>query len=84
MTDTVIPHDQVERHFADATKAAKSGSVIITTNGSPSHVLMTFEAYQRLVQNTRSIADLFYYPGAADIEFEPKRLETRTKTGDLE
>jgi prevent-host-death family protein len=53
-----------------AKKAAERGPVIITDRGEPSHVLLSFSDYTQLTQKRVSIADLLYYPGAGDIEFE--------------
>ena len=53
-----------------AKKAAALGPVIITERGRPAHVLLTFEAYQNLIGEHQTIADLLYMPGIADIDLE--------------
>jgi len=58
-----------------AKKAAKKGPVFITDRGRPSHVLLTVEEYDRLTGEQKSVADLLAMPEAAEIEFEPPRLQ---------
>jgi prevent-host-death family protein len=57
-----------------AKRAAQGGPVYITDRGRPSHVLMTFEDYQKLAAQQPSIADLLSLPrGIEDIEFDLPR-----------
>ena len=56
-----------------AKKAAVDGPVFITDRGRPAHVLLSIEAYRRLVDGPTSIVELLAMPGAQDIEFEPPR-----------
>lgn len=54
-----------------AKRAAQGGPVYITDRGRPSHVLMTFEDYQKLAARQPSIAELLSVPrGIEDIEFD--------------
>lgn len=76
MTHTTLTDLQVEKNFAEAIQTAEQGPVIITKKGSPSHVLLTYDAYKRLVSGKSSISELFYYPGAADVEFESFNIPT--------
>ncbi len=53
-----------------AKRAAQHGPVYITDRGRLSHVLLTFEDYQRLDANRPGIAEILAYPpGIEDIEF---------------
>ncbi|MYH72027.1 MAG: type II toxin-antitoxin system Phd/YefM family antitoxin [Acidimicrobiia bacterium] len=53
-----------------AKRAAQHGPVYITDRGRLSHVLLTFEDYQRLDANRPGIAELLADPpGVEDIEF---------------
>lgn len=61
-----------------AKKAASDGPVVITDRGRPSHVLLTYQAYRRLLDKEPSIGELMYVPGVADIE-----LEIPPRDGDL-
>jgi len=57
-----------------AKRAAKRGPVFITDRGRPAHVLMTIEAYERLVGAQGSIIDtLGEPPGVEDAELEIPR-----------
>ena len=56
-----------------AKKAAARGPVYITDRGKPSHVLLTYDDYERLLGG-KSIADLLGDPdGIEDVQFEPPR-----------
>ena len=70
MTRTTLSDQQVAKNFTEASRIAEKGPVIITKKGKPSHVLLTYDAYKQLVSGDTSIARLFYYPGAADVELE--------------
>ena len=66
-----------------AKKACQSGPVFITDRGKPSHVLMRYEDYQRVIGQQKTILDLVGMPGLADIEFEPAKIKRFTKPSDL-
>ncbi len=66
-----------------AKRAAADGPVFITDRGVPAHVLLTIEDYRRLSGDEPSIADLLGMPGAADIEFDPPRMDLVTKPADF-
>lgn len=71
------------RTLRRAMKAAQDGPVFITDDGRPSHVLLTIEAYRRLTQPRRYIADALAMPQAQDGDFEPPRLTIAVKPADL-
>ena len=52
-----------------AKKAAELGPVYITDRGRPAHVLLTFEAYERLVGPHRALDLLAEPDGIAEVEF---------------
>ncbi len=58
-----------------AKKAAHDGPVFITDRGRPAHVLLTVEHYRQLINKHESIIDLLAMPDAADVDFEPPRLQ---------
>ncbi len=66
-----------------AKRAARSGPVVITDRGAPSHVLLTFEAYEELQHPSRraSIVDLLRSDD--DHEFDPGRAEIATRPVEL-
>jgi prevent-host-death family protein len=83
MTITTLSSRELNQDVTRAKKATKSGPVFITDRGKPAHVLLSFEDYQRLTRQRRSIADALAMPGAADIEFEPPRVMIGVRPADL-
>lgn len=66
-----------------AKKACRSGPVFITDRGRPSHVLMLYEDYQRVIGHQKNILDLVGMKAAGDIYFEPEKINTLSKPIDL-
>ncbi|MBB3222057.1 type II toxin-antitoxin system Phd/YefM family antitoxin [Pseudoduganella umbonata] len=64
-------------------QAANNESVIIKDQGRPTHVLMTFDTYQRLAQRPRNIADALAIPSIVDIGFDPPRVAIRARDVEL-
>ncbi|MCR5814699.1 MAG: type II toxin-antitoxin system Phd/YefM family antitoxin [Desulfovibrio sp.] len=66
------------REFSQDTSGAKrkalDGPVVITDRGSPSHVLMTWNAYAGLT-GCGNVVDALACPEAAEVEFDPPRLD---------
>lgn len=83
MTITTLSSREFNQWVSEAKRAANKGPVFITDRGRPAHVLMSFEDYQRLAQQRRSIADALAMPGIADIEFEPPRVTIDHRPVDL-
>ena len=68
-----ISSREFNQDVSKAKRAAEQGPVFITDRGTPAHVLLTIEAYQKLVNKTDSVADLLSMPESAEIEFMPSR-----------
>lgn len=67
-----------------AKRAARRGPVVITDRGRPSHVLLTFEEYNRLASRGRSVIDLLGMPaGVEDIDLEVPDLRDTARPADL-
>ena len=49
-------------------KAATREPVLITDRGRPSHVLMSFDDFRRLGGERKSVAELLFSEGAAEVE----------------
>ena len=75
MTITTLSSRKFNQDASKAKKAASNGPVFITDRGRPAHVLLTIEEYQRITGNQQSIVELLAMPDAADIDFEPPRLD---------
>jgi prevent-host-death family protein len=72
MTITNISSREFNQDTGGAKKAAQNGPVFITDRGRPSHVLLTFEEYEKLIgTHKENIVDMLHMPGVEDIEFEP-------------
>ena len=67
---TKVTSREFNQHVNRAKLAATRGPVIITDRGKPAHVLLTFDAYQRLSGGTTNIVDLLAMPGAENLELE--------------
>ena len=83
MTITTLSSRELNQDVTRAKKATKSGPVFITDRGKPAHVLLSFEDYQRLTKQRRSIADALAMREAASIEFEPARATIKVKPADF-
>ena len=74
MAITTLSSREFNRDTGRAKRAAKKGPVLITDRGRPAHVLLSFEQYRKLTGKPQNILDLLAMPEAADIDFEPPRL----------
>ena len=54
-----------------------------TDRGRPSHVLMLYEDYQRVIGQQKNILDLVGMKAAGDICFEPAKIDSLSKPIDL-
>ncbi len=76
MTITTISSRAFNHDLSQAKKAAKSGPVFITDRGRPAHVLLSIEQYRHITGNQTSIIELLAMPSAAEVDFEPPRLNS--------
>ncbi|MBB3646488.1 prevent-host-death family protein [Rhizobium sp. BK619] len=83
MTVTTLSSRELNHDVSSAKKAAKKGPVIITDRGKPSHVLLTYEEFQRLSGSRQSLVDGLSMPGLSEIDFMPTRAEIKTRGVDL-
>jgi prevent-host-death family protein len=75
MPVTTLSSREFNQDTSRAKKAAKDGPVFITDRGSPAHVLLTIDEYRKLTGSQATVIDLLAMPGAADIDFEPARID---------
>lgn len=80
---TTLSSRELNHDVSSAKKAAKSGPVIITDRGKPSHVLMTYNEFERLTGKDRSLVEALAMPGLSGIDFEPKSVEISPRDVDL-
>ena len=83
MTITTLSSRELNQDVGRAKKAAALGPVFITDRGKPAHVLLSIEQFQRLTGEQRNIADVLAMPGAADVDFEPPRIQVNTPRPDF-
>lgn len=82
---TTMSSREFNQDTGRAKQAASSGPVIITDRGTPAHVLLTYEDYQRLVGDEPSIVDLIgASPEAADAELDIPRRRDLARAADLD
>jgi PHD/YefM family antitoxin component YafN of YafNO toxin-antitoxin module len=74
MTNTTLSTQEFIQNASEAKMAAEYGPVFIVDQGQPTHVLMTFEAYQRLTEKRRNIADALAMPNIVDVDFDPRQV----------
>ena len=74
MPITTLSSREFNQDTARAKRAAREGPVFSTDRGKPSLVLLSIDEYRTVTGNRISMADLLYYPGAGEIEFEPGRM----------
>jgi prevent-host-death family protein len=80
---TTLSNRELNHDVTRAKKMTKEGPVFITDRGEPAHVLLSFEEYQRLTQQRRTIADALAMPGVEDIDAEPPRIEIDSRPADF-
>lgn len=74
MSITTLSSREFNQDAGGAKRAAEKGPVIITDRGKPSHVLLKFEDYQKLIGMGRSLADALAQNEDGDFEFDPPRM----------
>jgi prevent-host-death family protein len=74
MTITTISSREFNQDVSKVKRASSNGPVFITDRGRPAHVLLTIQDYQSLTKTKESIVELLAMPDAANIDFEPPKL----------
>jgi len=75
MTITTVTSRELNQDISKVKKVCEVGPVYVTNRGEPTHVMMTFEEYQKLVGNQESIIELLAM-NDSDIKFEPPKLNS--------
>jgi prevent-host-death family protein len=79
---TEVSAREFNKDVSAAMRAAARAPVIITDRGQPSHVLLSFPDYRRLLADERSIVDWLSVDDD-DVDLEPGRLDLRLETPKL-
>jgi len=81
---TSVSSREFNQDTGRAKRAARRGPVVITDRGRPSHVLLTFEEYNRLAARGLNVIDLLGMPaGVEDIALEIPDFREAAKPADL-
>ena len=72
---TTVSSREFNQDAGGAKRAAADGPVFITDRGQPAHVLLTFEAYQKLISGGPSLLEAVAQNESGDFAFEAPRLE---------
>lgn len=80
---TQLTSRELNQDVSRAKRAAEAGPVIITDRGRPSHVLMTYDEFERLSGKRRNLVDALSMPGLSSIEFDTPRAVISVREVDL-
>ncbi len=84
MAITTLSSREFNQDTSRAKKAAAEGPVFITDRGTPAHVLLSIEEYQRLAGGHGSIVDSLGLPqGIEDVELEIPRSAEPARAADF-
>ena len=87
MTTTIVTSREFNQKASEAKKSSLAGPVIITDRGRPSHVLLSFADYKKLIApggSQKNIVELLAMPAAAgDISFDPPKAHFSFQLPDL-
>ena len=75
MTITTVTSRELNQDISKVKKVCEVGPVYVTNRGKPTHVMMTFAEYQKLVGNDENIVELLAMDDD-NIDFEPPKLES--------
>jgi PHD/YefM family antitoxin component YafN of YafNO toxin-antitoxin module len=77
MTITTVTSREFNQDVSKIKRASLHGPVFITDRGHPAHVLLAIHDYLQLTKTKENIVDLISMPGAANIDFDPPKLNKK-------
>jgi prevent-host-death family protein len=81
---TTLSSREFNQNTSLAKKAAAEGPVFITDRGTPAHVLLSIEEYQRLTGGQGNLIDQLGLPaGVEDVELEIPPMRDRGHAADF-
>lgn len=83
MAITSLHAQEFAQDVHKAITATENGPVVITDHGIPSHVLLSYQEYQRLLELKHSIASSLAMPSDTDVEFEAPRVNIYLRPADF-
>jgi prevent-host-death family protein len=75
---------QFNQDTSGAKRAAEHGPVVITDRGHPTHVLLTYREYERVMGSDRLLELLGEPAGVADVELTLTRSTEVARSADLD
>lgn len=84
MTVTTVSSRDLNQDLGRAKKAALQGPVVITDRGRPSHVLLSYAAYRRLLGEGSDLLAALAMPGLSGIAFDPPPAPVGLRVPDLD
>jgi prevent-host-death family protein len=84
MPITTLSSREFNQDTSRAKKAATKGPVFITDRGTPAHVLLSIEEYQRLTGGQGNLIDQLGLPaGIEEVELEIPPMADRARAADF-
>jgi hypothetical protein len=71
------------REFNLATGRAKDAAYFITDRSRPAHILLTMQEHQRLFGGQMTLIEALVQPDAAEVDFDPPRVNGVYRSADL-
>jgi prevent-host-death family protein len=81
---TTFSSRELNQDVGRAKRAAELGPVVITDRGRPSHVLLSWDAYQRLSGGPRDLGQVLAMPDLSEIDLTPEPAQIAVKPADLD
>ncbi|WMT85386.1 type II toxin-antitoxin system Phd/YefM family antitoxin [Pelagibacterium sp. 26DY04] len=83
MTITTLSSREFQQNANRAQKASREGPVFITNRGQPTQVLLSYEDYQRITGQRRTLVEALAMPGLSDIEVDFEGPHEAPRPADL-
>lgn len=83
MVITSLSSQEFAQDVYTSLRDTDKGPVFITDCGVPTHVLLSHQSYQDLLQRQRNIAVSLGMPGAAEVDFNPSPCNIQLRDADL-
>jgi prevent-host-death family protein len=80
---TILSSREFRLNAGKTLNAARSGPVFIKKRGRPTHVLLSYEEYQRITGTRRNIVEALSMPGLSNIEIEFPCSRERSRPADF-
>jgi hypothetical protein len=74
MSITVMTAREFNQDSSRAKKRAALGPVFLTDRGTPTHVLLSIDAYYKNIGKGKNLAEILAMPDDNDFDFDPPKL----------